>query len=72
MCRLGDGILPWPQAAPIVMGVLAFGGDWQHLLLPGQGVPVAVPLQQSQGSQQALAKVSCSCSVNQYVLVRAL
>ena len=72
MCRLGDRVLPWPQAAPIVMGALAFGGDWQHLLLPDQGVPVAVPLQQSQGSLQALAKVRCSCNVNKFVPVRDL
>ena len=58
MCRLGDRILPWTQAAPVVMGVLAFGGDWQHLLLPDQGVFVAVPLQQTLGSSQDPSKVS--------------
>lgn len=55
MCRLGDRILPWTQAAPVVMGVLAFGGDWQNLLLPDQGVPVAVPPQQTRDP----SKVSC-------------
>ena len=69
MCRLGDRLLPWPQAAPIVMGALAFGGDWQHLLLPDQGVPVAVPVELSQASQQAPGKVSCSCSLTQSVSV---
>lgn len=67
MCRLGDRILPWPQAAPVVMGVLAFGGDWQHLLLPDQGVPIAVPLQQFQGSQPGPGKVRCTCSIAQCV-----
>lgn len=59
MCRLGDRILPWTQAAPVVLGVLAFGGDWQTLLLPDQGVPVTVPLQQAQGGPRDPSKVSC-------------
>ena len=67
MCRLGDRILPWPQAAPVVMGVLAFGGDWQRLLLPEQGVPIAVPLQQFQGLQPGPGKVRCSCSITHCV-----
>lgn len=57
MCRLGEHIFPWPQAARVVMGALAFGGDWQHLVSADQGVPVAVPLQLAQGSQDA-CKVS--------------
>ena len=65
MCRLADRLLPWHQAAPIIMGVLAFGGDWQHLLLPDQGVPITVPPEQAQDSPQGPGKVSCS--ITQYV-----
>ncbi|KAL3140747.1 hypothetical protein ABBQ32_005301 [Trebouxia sp. C0010 RCD-2024] len=63
MCRLGDRILPWTQAAPVVMGVLAFGGDWQNLLLPDQGVPVAVPPQQTRDPSKAKAVKSSSWRV---------
>ena len=35
-CRLGDCAYPWAQAAPAVLGSLAFpGSQWQDLLGPG-------------------------------------
>lgn len=59
MCRLGERMYPWPEAAPVVMGVLAFGGDWQHFLPADGGVPIAVPPLQGQDTQQDARKVSC-------------
>ena len=58
MCCLGDRLYPWQEAAPVVMGVLAFGGDWQHFLPVDGGVPVTVPAAQSQDAQQDARKVS--------------
>ena len=63
MCRLADRVFPWHQAAPVVMGVLAFGGDWQHLLPADGGVPIAVPALDTQASQQNARKVSYPCIV---------
>ena len=56
MCRLGDRLFPWSQAAPVVMGALAFGGDWQHLL-PADGGPVAVPPPEAPASRTDARKV---------------
>ena len=58
MCRLGDRLLPWQQTAPVVLAVLAFGGDWQHMLPADGGVPIAVPPLEAQDSQQDARKVS--------------
>lgn len=44
------------------MGVLAFGGDWQSLLPAEGGVPIAVPVLDSQASQQSARKVSYPCT----------
>ncbi len=60
MCRLGDRLYPWQEAAPVVMGVLAFGGDWQHFLPAEGGLPVAVPSVEAQDTQQSGRKVSHS------------
>lgn len=57
MCRLGDRVYPWQEAAPVVMGVLAFGGDWQHFLPAEGGLPVAVPSVEAQHPQQDARKV---------------
>lgn len=62
MCRLGDWVYPWQEAAPVVMGVLAFGGDWQHFLPAEGGLPVAVPSVEAQHPQQDARKVSHSCT----------
>ena len=43
MCCLGSALYSWQQVAPAVMGALAFGGDWQHMLPPAGGVPVSLP-----------------------------
>lgn len=58
MCRLGDRVYPWQEAAPVVMGVLAFGGDWHHFLPAEGGLPVAVPSVEAQHPQQDARKVS--------------
>ncbi len=58
MCRLGERVYPWQEAAPVVMGVLAFGGDWQHFLPAEGGLPVAVPSVEAQHPQQDARKVS--------------
>lgn len=60
MCRLGERVYPWQEAAPVVMGVLAFGGDWQHFLPAEGGMPVAVPSVAAQHPQQDARKVSHS------------
>jgi len=58
MCRLGDRLYPWHEAAPVVMGVLAFGGAWQHFLPVEGGVPVVVPSVEAEGTQEDARKVS--------------
>ena len=69
MCRLGDRVYPWQEAAPVVMGVLAFGGDWQHFLPAEGGLPVAVPSVEAQHPQQDARKVShrytCLCRASE-------
>lgn len=73
MCRLGDRVYPWQEAAPVVMGVLAFGGDWQHFLPAEGGLPVAVPSVEAQHPQQDARKVSHSTTnktgkkINKYI-----
>ena len=66
MCRLGDRLYPWQEAAPVVMGVLAFGGDWQHFLPAEGGLPVAVPSVEAHHPQQDARKVSQSYSSFSY------
>ncbi|DBB18003.1 TPA: hypothetical protein ACH3X3_003000 [Trebouxia sp. C0006] len=62
MCRLGDRVYPWQEAAPVVMGVLAFGGDWQHFLPAEGGLPVAVPSVEAQHPQQDARKAKVAKS----------
>ena len=57
MCRLGNTLYSWQDAAPVVMGVLAFGGDWQHLLPADKGVPVAVPFTDAKDPSKEARKV---------------
>ena len=52
MCRLGSALYTWQQVAPAVMGALAFGGDWQHMLPPAGGVPVSLPASEARQLQQ--------------------
>ena len=66
MCRLGDRLYPWQEAAPVVMGVLAFGGDWQHFLPAEGGLPVAVPSVEAHHPQQDARKVRQSYSFVSY------
>lgn len=58
MCRLGSALYPWQDVAPAVMGALAFGWDWQHMLPAGGGIPVKVPASEARQLQLDARKVS--------------
>lgn len=60
MCRLGSALYPWQDVAPAVMGALAFGWDWQHMLPAGGGIPVKVPASEARQLQLDARKVSMS------------
>lgn len=68
MCRLGNALYPWEDIAPAVMGALAFGWDWQHMLPAGGGIPVHVPASEARQLQQDARKVSiCQLLVDSIV-----
>lgn len=45
--RLGARVLPYQQAAPALLGMLAFGSQWESLLPSSSGVQVQLPVQDS-------------------------
>ena len=53
VCRLGGLLVPWQQAAPALLGALAFGGQWDHLLPEGAGVQAAPPERPSLDAKKA-------------------
>ena len=58
MCRIESALYPWQQVAPVVMGSLAFGWDWQQMLPPGGGIPMAVPASEARQFEQDSQKVT--------------
>ena len=53
VCRLDGLLVPWQQAAPALLGALAFGGQWDHLLPEGAGVQAAPPERPSLDTKKA-------------------
>lgn len=38
VCRISGTLYPWNVAAPMVLGMLAFGGSWEQLIHESVGV----------------------------------
>jgi hypothetical protein len=57
VCRVGNVLYPWRVAAPLVLGILAFGGSWDSLLPEGMaGIRVPAPPETLAGEDEANAK----------------
>ncbi|KAK9812760.1 hypothetical protein WJX72_003248 [[Myrmecia] bisecta] len=63
VCRIGRRLFPFREALPMVLGVLAFGGQWDTVLTGTAGLPMAVAElppevgeQQKQSAQQQRGK----------------
>lgn len=39
VCRMRGELYPWSAAAPMILGMLAFGGSWYHLMHQDHGLP---------------------------------
>lgn len=52
ICRVGQRLLPYQLAAPAVLGMAAFGGQWDILLPEHAGVRMAVPSVESLDRKQ--------------------
>jgi hypothetical protein len=56
VCRVGNVLYPWRVAAPLVLGMLAFGGSWDSLLPEGMaGICVPAPPETIAGEDEANA-----------------
>ncbi|CAD7699739.1 unnamed protein product [Ostreobium quekettii] len=61
VCRTGGMLYPWSAAAPMVLGMLAFGGRWDNLIQPGAAIPTGPTDAAEEGkTSTASRKVSSS------------